>query len=136
MNPALAQRQAGLAGVALLATIGALALGRGDDAQGTTVTAPPAGPSWQAGRAGVFGPGLYGRRTACGVELTPRTVGVAHPVLPCGVDLVVGYAGRELRVEVIARGPTEPGRDLDLSEALARQLGFEGEGPIRWRFAG
>ena len=136
MNPALAQRQAGLAGVALLATIGALALGRGNEAPRTTVTAPPAGPSWQTGRAGVFGPGLYGQRTACGVELTPRTVGVAHPVLPCGVDLVVGYAGRERRVEVIARGPAEPGRDLDLSEALARELGFEGEGRIRWRFAG
>ena len=84
----------------------------------------------------MFGPGLYGTDTACGVELTPRTVGVAHPVLPCGVDLVVGYGGREQRVEVIARGTGEAGRDLDLSEALARELGFEGEGRIRWRFAG
>jgi rare lipoprotein A (peptidoglycan hydrolase) len=134
VNPALVQRQAGLAGVALLATIGALALGRGGS-EATLGPTGPLAPEWQQARAGVFGPGLYGQETACGVELTAETVGVAHPVLPCGVDLVVGYAGRERRVEVIARGPAEGGRELDLSEALARQLGFEGDGRIRWRFA-
>src|SRR5206468_12183409 len=34
-----------------------------------------------------YGPGLYGRRTACGERLGPGTLGVAHRSLPCGTPV-------------------------------------------------
>jgi len=61
---------------------------------------------------------------------------VAHPVLPCGVDLVVAYRGREVRTEVIERGNVGPESQFDLTPALAGELGVEEPTTIRWRFAG
>ena len=133
MSPALLRRQAGLAAVALVAVLGALALGRSRD--GGAVPPPPGGP-WQEAVASVFGPGLYGRETACQIRLTRETRGVAHPVLPCGVDLIVAYRGKSARTEVVETGSVGPGRQFDLTEALADELGFSGTRPIRWRFAG
>jgi hypothetical protein len=138
VNPALMQRQAALAGVALLATIGALALGR--ESAGDAAPLPPAprpsAQTWQEGEAGLFPSDAYGETTTCGVALTRDSVGVAHPVLPCGVDLVVAHGAKQERVEVILRGPVESGRELNLTAALARELGFPGQGLVRWRFAG
>ena len=57
-------------------------------------------------------------------------------MLPCGVDLVVTYRGREVRTEVIERGNVGPESQFDLSTALAGELGFEKPTTIRWRFAG
>jgi hypothetical protein len=138
VNAALVQRQATLAGVALLATLGALALGRWQD--GPSSSAPPpvavAGQPWKEAVAGILTAPGPAQETACGVVLGSATRGVAHPVLPCGVDLVVAYDDRQARAEVIERGPFEGGREFDLTQALARELGFEGTGRIRWRFAG
>jgi hypothetical protein len=71
-----------------------------------------------------YGPGLFGRRTACGERLTPNTVGVASLTLRCGtlVDLV--YRGRSLTVPVIDRGPYARGVRWDLTEATAFALGL------------
>ncbi len=41
-----------------------------------------------------FGPGFYGKQTACGQTLTPSVVGVANRTLPCGTLIKVSYAGR------------------------------------------
>jgi hypothetical protein len=138
VNPALVQRQAALAGVALLATLGALALDRWQDEPLPSAPDPTSvtGQPWQEAVAGVLAPADQAQQTACGVELRPDTRGVAHPVLPCGVDLVVSFEDRQVRAEVIERGPFEGGREFDLTQALARELGFEGTDRIRWRFAG
>ena len=61
---------------------------------------------------------------------------MAHPVLPCGVDLVVSYQGREVRTEVIERGNVGAESQFDLSPALAGELGIDQPTTIRWRFAG
>ena len=136
MNAPLVRRQAALAGVALLATVVSLVLGRvGDDERTETDASPAPTAPWQEAVASIIDPARYGDETACGFELTRGTRGVAHPVLPCGVDLVIGYRGSEIRTEVIERGPFEGGREFDLTRALAAALGLRGTQTIRWRFA-
>lgn len=137
MSPALAQRQAALAGVALLATLGALALGRGAEqpAMPAAADAPPPADEWEEALAGPYDP-QDGSPSACGIDVTPETIGIAHPVLPCGVDILVAVGEREVRTEVIDRGPGEAGYEFGLTVALARELGVTGTEPIRWRFAG
>ena len=76
----------------------------------------PAVASW-------YGPGFFGRKTACGTRLTRKTVGVAHKTLPCGTQVDLYYGGRVVTVPVIDRGPFKPGRDWDLTQATAEQLG-------------
>ncbi|MBI5310686.1 MAG: hypothetical protein HZB14_06635 [Actinobacteria bacterium] len=70
-----------------------------------------------------YGPGFFGRRTACGKKLTRRTQGVAHRTLPCGTRVEVFYAGRKRTVPVIDRGPFVRGVSWDLTYATARSLG-------------
>jgi hypothetical protein len=73
--------------------------------------------------------------TNCGVTVTPQTVGVAHPVLPCGAKLLLQLQGRQAQAEVVLTGPVAAGRSFELSPGLAQQLGVAGEATVRWRFA-
>ena len=77
-----------------------------------------------------YGPGLYGRKTACGQTLTPALVGVANRTLPCGTLVKMTYAGHALVVPVIDRGPYVEGREFDLTEATKRELGFGDTGEV------
>ena len=52
-----------------------------------------------------YGPGFYGRRTACGVKMSRTLLGVAHKTLPCGTQVAVLYKGRRITVPVVDRGP-------------------------------
>jgi rare lipoprotein A len=70
-----------------------------------------------------YGPGFYGKTTACGVVLTETTVGVAHRSLPCGTPVLVSYQGRGLVVPVIDRGPYTKTAQWDLTGAAAQALG-------------
>jgi rare lipoprotein A len=81
---------------------------------------------YRAERATLFGPGLYGRRTACGQELAAGMLGVAHRTLPCGTPVEISYGGRTVTVPVIDRGPFANGARWDLTEATAAMLAFEG----------
>jgi rare lipoprotein A len=132
MSARLAQREIALAGVALLAAVLTLvATARQRDA---TSTLPEPSGSYAA-LAGSSGPGAFGKRTACGGVLKAETVGLAHPVLPCGVHIYVSYRGKHVLAQVIDRGPYVPGRQFDLTDALARQLGLRGVQEIHWSFA-
>jgi rare lipoprotein A (peptidoglycan hydrolase) len=71
-----------------------------------------------------YGPGFYGNTTACGIELTPDLVGVAHRSLPCGTNVAVRYGSRTLVLPVVDRGPFGSEARWDLTEAAAQQLGF------------
>ena len=133
MSPLLLRRLLLLAAVALLAGALALALGGARDADGGALE--PVGRSYEA-RVAAYGPGLYGRPTACGRNLTRATRGIAHPVLPCGAKLFVSYEGREVATVVVDRGPHSTGRDFEVTEALAADLGLSGVQIVRWRFAG
>jgi peptidoglycan lytic transglycosylase len=128
----LAQRQAGLAGVALLAAVGSLAIT--SPGHHASALPPPVG-SYTA-LAGSSGAVAYGRHTACGQIIGPTTEGVAHPVLPCGVKIYISLGGRHVLTEVIDRGPYVPGREFDLTQALAQRLGLSGVQRIQWSYAG
>jgi hypothetical protein len=80
--------------------------------------------------ASFFGPGLFGRQTACGLTLTPDLYGVAHRRLPCGTPVVIMYEGREITVPVIDRGPFSGTYSFDLTQATADALGFLSVGAI------
>ena len=77
-----------------------------------------------------YGPGFFGNQTACGQILTPDLHGVAHRRLPCGTLVAITYAGREITVPVIDRGPYNGDFSWDLTQATADALGFTGAGRI------
>jgi hypothetical protein len=134
VSPALLRRQAALAGVALLAALVALAVARFDDPGGREEVVVPSGQRWLEASASVWTPGSNGQ-SECGVELTPETRGLAHPILPCGVQLLLSFQGRTVQAEVLDTAPHRGSVELELTEALARDLGFSGTQRIRWRFA-
>jgi rare lipoprotein A len=84
---------------------------------------------FRPGLASWFGPGFYGRRTACGQTMSPSIVGVAHKTLPCGTRVTFRYGKRTVEARVIDRGPFVGAREWDLTVALKRALGF-GSGGI------
>jgi hypothetical protein len=77
-----------------------------------------------------FGPGFYGRQTACGQTLTRTLLGVAHRSLPCGTQVALLYGGHTITVPVVDRGPFAHGADFDLTAATARVLGLTTTAPI------
>ena len=98
----------------------------GASARRTALSAPVT--VYEPGVATVFGPGFYGRRTACRTLLTPATLGVAHRTLPCGTRVEVYYGGRRLTLPVVDRGPYVRGVSWDLTAAAGWSLGFPGKG--------
>jgi rare lipoprotein A len=94
-------------------------------------TAAAATPSvtisvYRGTKATIYGPGFYGKRTACGQRLTKSMIGVANRSLPCGTDVSILYRGHTLTVPVIDRGPYANGADWDLTTATATALGMDG----------
>lgn len=119
---------------------------------GTGATAAPSGgtnapagqskqqaPSLQEGvsLATWFGPGLFGRHTACGQLLTKQLVGVANRTLPCGTLVDFSYQGHQLTVPVVDRGPySSIGANWDLTENAARLLKVEGVAKLDAKIVG
>jgi hypothetical protein len=60
---------------------------------------------------------------------------VTHPVLPCGAKLVLRNGDTQVLTEVIDNRLAEPGRQLEVTPALARMLDLRGTEEIDWRFA-
>lgn len=82
-----------------------------------------------------YGPGFYGRRTACGKALTTSLVGVAHRTLPCGTKVTFKNPsnGRVVTVTVVDRGPYVSGRDWDLTGGACLKLKACRTGTLLWR---
>jgi rare lipoprotein A len=78
---------------------------------------------FKSATATIYGPGLWGHRTACGERLRKTTLGVANRTLKCGTKVAVYYGDRELVVPVIDRGPFTKHASWDLTEATANALG-------------
>lgn len=85
---------------------------------------------YRAAQASWYGPGFYGRRTACGQTLRTSTLGVANRSLPCGTKVTFRYRGRTVTVPVIDRGPYAGNRTWDLTAATKRKLGFGSTGTV------
>jgi rare lipoprotein A (peptidoglycan hydrolase) len=101
------------------------------DRTATAQSAPIASVNvYRPALATFYGPGFFGKQTACGQVLTPDLHGVAHKRLPCGTLVAVTYAGREIVVPVIDRGPFNGDYSWDLTQATADALGFTASGEI------
>ncbi|UTI66450.1 septal ring lytic transglycosylase RlpA family protein [Paraconexibacter antarcticus] len=81
---------------------------------------------YRQAKASFYGPGFFGKKTACGQVLQEDTLGVANRGLPCGTLVSVYYNGRSITVPVIDRGPFANGASWDLTSATAQALGFDG----------
>jgi hypothetical protein len=133
MPHSIALRAAGLAAVTLVAAVVALALTRGGG--GSHDKLPPPTGNWYHALAAPYVETAKPKRGACGVVIGPRTMGVANPVLPCGVKIYIEYGGKQVLTQVIDRGPDVPGREFDVTRALAQTIGLSGTRTINWRFA-
>ncbi|HEY4450767.1 MAG TPA: septal ring lytic transglycosylase RlpA family protein [Solirubrobacteraceae bacterium] len=115
---------AALAGVAIPAT-SALAAGSPGGASAPSSSTATTLHVRRTALATWFGPGFYGRQTACGQTLTPGVVGVANRTLPCGTLVMVTYSTHTLTVPVLDRGPySRIGADWDLTAGAAQALGI------------
>src|ERR671936_1050384 len=133
VSPAAAKRTLALAGVALLAALVSLALAAPDRNHGKTLPKPVG--TWYPALAAPYSPAAARRRTACGQRIEARTLGVAHPVLPCGARIYISYGGHKVLTQVIDRGPSAPGREFNVTKALADEIGLHGTKRIRWSYA-
>lgn len=97
---------------------------------------PEFDPDYEAiGTASWYGRQFHGRPTANGEVFDMRQVSAAHPTLPMPslVEVTNLENGRSIRLRVNDRGPFHDDRLIDLSQAAARVLGFEGQGLARVR---
>ena len=89
------------------------ALLAGDQAQAEAATADPPPTThvtiFRPAVASWYGPGFYGKHTACGQVMSHRLLGVAHRTLPCGTPVTLLVGGRSLTAPVIDRGPFTTG---------------------------
>jgi hypothetical protein len=90
------------------------------------------------GNVSWYGPGFYGKRTACGLAMTESLVGVAHRSLPCGtrVSFRNPANGRVVTAPVVDRGPYVSGRQWDLTGGLCKRLDHCYTGSLEWRYPG
>ena len=128
MKGTLSQRLAALAAIALLGAAAALAAIASD--RGSAGGPKPV--HWYSALAAPYRPPA---RTSCGLRTNAHTLGIAHPVLACGAKLFVAYGATEVLTQVIDRGSQLPGREFDVTTALARRLGLHGTQRVRWAFA-
>jgi hypothetical protein len=141
VTPAFLQRLLGLAAVALLAGLVAFAVVR-DDGEESNAAVPTPAPAaegeedgWYVALAGSRGLPGDAQRTTCGTLLTDASLGVSHPVLPCGAKLFLLFDDQEVLTEVVDHRLSTGARQFELTPALAAQLGVEGTQEVRWRFA-
>jgi len=108
---------------------------RSTDPSAATLTSAPAPAGWNTAFAGSRGAPGDAQRTTCGQVLAPESLGATHPVLPCGAKVVIRYGDTQVLTEVIDNALVEPGRQLEVTEALAGILGVDGTVELEWRFA-
>jgi hypothetical protein len=127
-------RAAALAAITLLGLAVALAVAdHRDNKKDATTAASPAG-QWYSAMA-ASSTRTKPKKGACGIVIGPKTLGVAHPVLPCGVKVYIEFDGKQVLTQVIDNGHTAPGHVFDVTPPVARLLGLQGNQMIRWRFA-
>ena len=77
-----------------------------------------------------YGPGFHGQETASGETFDQHALTAAHRTLPLGTEAKVTNleTGQSVTVTINDRGPYVPGRQLDLSQAAAKQIGLTKKG--------
>jgi hypothetical protein len=127
-----------LAAAALLAGLVAVAVVERRSAEVVPVApqgAVAAGGGWYEALAAPRPASGDAERTSCGLTLTARSLGVTHPVLPCGAKLLLRYGGDTILTEVIDNELVTTGRQFELTPALAQLVGLDGTQQVEWRYA-
>jgi hypothetical protein len=139
MSAALAQRVVALAAAALLTGVFGIGLSQaGQSSTPSAVPEPAVGPwgGWSTALAGVATSlSREGKPLDCGWLVRRGTLGLLHPVLPCGALVYVEFGGRRVLTRVVSNEPVARGHQLDLTPRLARILRLEGVRRVRWAFA-
>jgi len=139
MPAAVAQRLLTLAALAFVGTIAALAIVEQRSSDGAAAAAATGavapGGGWYSALAGSRGVAGDAERTSCGLILTAKSLGVTHPVLPCGAKILIRFGGDTVLTEVIDNRLKSTGRQFELTDLLARNLGLDGTQEVDWRFA-
>lgn len=131
MRDAAGPRPLALAGVALVALLAVLAIGRRlDPASRDTGVTLPEGGGWQGAAAARLGDGVV--PAGCGLRVAPDTLAVSHPVLPCGIRVVIDVDGSRASVQVAGRAAAPGGAAFGLTPALARALRVGQPRLVRW----
>ena len=94
-------------------------------------------PTWHLdGNVSWYGPGFYGKRTACGQAMTESLIGVAHKTLPCGTKITFKNPanGKTVTAPVVDRGPFVSGRQWDMTGGLCLALGHCYTGSLYWKY--
>lgn len=90
------------------------------------VAKPKAHKPWKAwyGMASWYGDYWAGKKTACGQRFDPQRLTAARPYLPCGtwVRITNVHTGHSEFARITDRGPYEEGREIDVSERVARRI--------------
>lgn len=88
--------------------------------------APAAKNDGMEGLAAVYSSKLEGRKTASGQVFRQAKLTAAHPTLPFGTRVKITNTKNDKSVEVTIndRGPTQPGRVVDLSRTAAAKIGI------------
>ena len=137
MTPSFPQRLVALTAIAMLAALTAIAVVERSTSSsnplGAATAEAPGG--WNRVFAGSRGPVGDAQRTTCGQVLTAASLGVTHPILPCGAKIVLRVGDREVLTEVIDNKLVVSGRQLEVTQKLAGILGLDGAQEIEWRFA-
>ena len=89
----------------------------------------------QTGEASWFGDAVEGSKGASGERIDPDQRVASHLTLPIGSVVRVTRLDndRSVVVEIVDRGPTAPGRVIDLSRRAAQELGMVERGTARVR---
>lgn len=79
-----------------------------------------------SGKAAWYGRKFNGRKTASGQRFNALAMTAAHPTLAFGSRVKVTNTKNQRSVVVVVndRGPSTPGRIIDVSQAAATRLGF------------
>jgi hypothetical protein len=125
---------AALAFLAALVAVAVIEQGESDPRVAAPEGARAPGGGWYQALAATRSTG-GAERTTCGLLLTGKSLGVTHPVLPCGAKLLLRFGGDTVLTEVIDNRLESTGRQFELTERLSRRIGLDGTQQVQWRFA-
>lgn len=91
-----------------------------------TASTPAATGDALSGTAAWYGRKFNGRKTASGQRFNAAALTAAHPTLAFGSRVKVTNSKNQRSAVVVIndRGPSTPGRIIDVSQAAAQRLGF------------
>ena len=134
MSVAAGARPLALAAVALIAAVAALASEhRIDPPVARPAVIVPLDGAWEQARGAPLA--ATAGITGCAFVVTPQTLAVTHPTLPCGLRVVIEFGDAVATVQIAGREPLPRGAAFGLTPALAGYLRVASPRELRWALA-